>query len=221
VDGRGVLEDFEVEADAEPARDGKVTLRVVRAPARPVAVHVRKPARTAELRSILGSSREEWLALERIWKAGESVEIDYVFETELVQVGGDKMVKRGPWTLGISEGGDPAYFNEGHQSHGVDFASLAPGDRPSRVAAEFHAQGFDGQPGAVTFRPLAERWESAAHGLRWTARFEQAPSPVAAKRILAIRALYENRIALAAGFGVGVLFAAFSFWLWRRRARTG
>ena len=220
VDGRGALEDFEVQADAEPARDGKVTLRVVRAPARPIAVHVRRPARTAELRSELGSSREEWLALERKWKAGESVEIDYVFETELVQVDGAKVVKRGPWTLGISEGGDPAYFNEGYQSHHVDFASLSAGDRPSRVAAEFHARGFDGQAAAVTFRPLAERWESAGHGLRWTARFEQAPSPAEAKSIRVVRALYENREALAAGFGVGVLFSALSFWLWRRR-RTG
>jgi DUF1680 family protein len=220
VDGRGVLGDLEVEADANLAREGRVTLHVLRAPASPVVLRIRKPARTVALRSPFGASSDPWLALDRIWKAGERIDVDYELETKVESYEGAKIVRRGPWTLGISEGGDMAYFNEGSRDFRVDWQSLAPGDRPSRVAAEFHSSLFGDQPAAVTFRPIDERWESAGHSLRWTTRFNAPQSQHSEPaRLKVSRTLYENRIALASGLAAGALFSGIIALLWRRRAR--
>lgn len=218
VDGRGAVGDFELEADADLATSGKISLRVLHAPATPVTLHVRKPARTSELRSGLGASRDAWLTLERIWEPGETVDIEYRFETVVDEADGTKILKRGPWILGLSEGDDPAYFNEGWRRHRIDWDSLESGDRPSRVTAKFSAPSFAGQTNPVTFRPLSERWETPESAMRWAARFEPEQVAAESRAMHALQLAYERRMPLAAGFALGALLVGAIAWLWRARA---
>ena len=171
VDGRGMLGDLEMEADSEIARDGRVTLRVLRAPADPIKLSIRKPARTLELRSELGSSTEDRLVIERAWQPGDELVIEYVFETAIENDDPATLVRRGPWTLGASEGSDPALFGEAARGAPIDWKALAPADLPSRLTASFQPEAYGGESGAFTLRPIAERWESGAHALRWRTRF--------------------------------------------------
>jgi DUF1680 family protein len=217
VDGRGESAGFVLEADAELEMQGRVRLQVVEAPNHPVALHIRKPSRTAELRSPHGASRDASLVIERIWTSGESLDVDYVFETEVADVDGAKMVRRGPWTLAVSEGADPAYFNEGAQTHRIAWETLAEGDRPSRVEARFHGRGLGEQPSAVMFRPLSERWESGEHAQHWTVKFELDVASPESRTLLKI---YESRKPAAIGFAAGALCAGLILWRWRRRASS-
>lgn len=217
VDGAGSLGELEIEADAELARDGRVTFHVRRAPAHEVKFRVRAPARTVEMRSPFGEARAHWLDIERVWERGESFSIEYGLEVDFTEMDGAMRFRAGPYTLGVSEGSDPAFFNEGFERRVLESAVTAPGDRPSRVTAPFTPPRFGGQQAAIVLRPIAERWESPGHGLRWAVRFGAAPERASALERKA-RAAYERRKPLALGFAVGALFAGAV--LWRLRSRT-
>ena len=215
VDGRGESAGLVVEADAELEMQGRVRLTVVEAPDQPVALHIRKPSRTAEVHSPYGTSRDALLTIERIWTRGETFDLEYRFDTEVADVDGAKVVKRGPWTLAVSEGADPAYFNEGAQTHRIAWETLAEGDRPSRVRARFDGRGLGEETSPVTFRPLSERWESGEHAQHWTAKFERR---VSATESRTLEKLYEGRKPAAIGFALGALCAGLILWRWRLRA---
>ncbi|MEZ5363963.1 MAG: glycoside hydrolase family 127 protein [Bryobacterales bacterium] len=211
VDGRGEAHGLVVEADAEPARDGRVRFRILEAPPEAIALRIRKPTRTAELSSTFGSTREPWLTIEREWQSGESFDVEYAFGIETTDGDGVTLVRRGPWTLGASEGADPALFNEAAAKQRFNWQALAPADSPSHATGDFDADSFGGQTARTTLRPIAERWESGEHGLRWTTRFgapgKDEPQSKAAR--------YAKPA--AAGFAVGVLLMA--LWMWRLRRR--
>lgn len=215
VDGRGSLGELEIEADAELAREGRVTLRVIQAPSEPVAVKIRKPARTAELRSQSGSTGEDWLVLERVWNAGEELTVEYVFETSVDERGGVRLVRRGPWTLGVSEGTDGALFGEGARGAEIDWEDLTAADRPSRLSTRFQPEAYGGESGAITLRPIAERWESGANALRWRTRFgANARGETKADPLGWFR---RNARALAIGLAAGLLLGGAMSWRLRRR----
>ena len=218
VDGRGEAAGLVVEADAELALQGRVTMRVLEAPAQPVTLRLRTPARTSALRSPFGASRGAPLEIERIWRAGESFDIEYEMETAMEKDGSATIFRRGPAILGISEGGDPAAFNEAFELTLPEHAVLEPGDRPSREALQFRQQSFGGQDALITLRPISERWESPGHGMRWKVRFE--PPPQGASMAARAARIAVKLRPVAAGFAAGILFAAVIGWLWLRRGAS-
>ena len=128
----------------------------------------------------------------------------------------DRVAKVGPWTLGISEGADPAFFNE--EFEWPETVMSRPGDRPSRVRLDLEQSAHARQQAQVTLRPIAERWESPANAMRWQVKLRSdRQTETALQRNLDF--VNNNAKPLATGFALGALLAAATMWRLIRRRR--
>ncbi|MEZ5391494.1 MAG: hypothetical protein R2724_01155 [Bryobacterales bacterium] len=121
------------------------------------------------------------------------------------------LVRRGPWTLGASEGADPALFNEAAAKQRFNWQALAPADSPSHATVDFDADSSAAKPHERLCGPSRSAGNPAStacagrHGSE--RREKDEPQSKAAR--------YAKPA--AAGFAVGVLLMA--LWMWRLRRR--
>ncbi len=216
VDATASFQGLEIEADAELASEGRVTFRVIQAPAEAVRLRVRSPARATRMRSPSGAADDVWHDFERVWTPGEAWTVHFALESATPEERGARVAGSGPFILGVSEGGAPAVFDTGFDTTWPDPIVTSPGDRPSRLRTSFEQADYGGEAAEVELRPIAERWESAAHALRWMVRVGAQRGT--GKRSIASWAA-DYREPLAIGFAAGLLLAALTAWLLRRRAR--
>jgi rhamnogalacturonyl hydrolase YesR len=235
VDGEGRLDDLELRADSLLETEGRVVISVEAAGEDPRRAAFRVPRWATAVRlTINGEVRQEpprdgYLVVERRWRPGEIVELEYHFETRIVShkdQPGRAAFFLGPWLLGISEETDPAFFDEGY---GRNRVLLDQAGRPLPVARRnpemlrapaawrevpWQAAAFPEQTQALTLRPVSEA--TAGHsGLRWefwlNTTGEGAPSGGEEKP--RARSVVGG---IAAVLAVGLTAAV---WLWMSRRR--
>jgi len=166
--------------------NGTVRITITAAGTGMDSLFIRKPkwVETVELRTS-GTAREYpagegYVGLDRIWVAGDTVEVKYGMGLRSEATGEERVAYfYGPWLLGASAADNPAYFNEltaGNQlERGKEQA--AAGAQPRRtflvpVAATEVAclpAEYPDQPGRVVLRAIAEQTGHETTG--WELRF--------------------------------------------------
>jgi DUF1680 family protein len=188
IDGR--IETAEISATADStsfAQNGTVRIRITKGSKEPVRLAVRKPAWAESVQlhlqgsSSTSSSEPGYVSAERIWTAGEFVEVKYEMKLRAEQSGNDRQVFwYGPWLLGASAEDNPAYFNElttenkligapsSTQHTGTPGASAF--SIPVAAANVDYAQAeYPDQPARVTLRAIGE--QSGQPTTSWELRF--------------------------------------------------
>ena len=151
------------------------------------SLFVRKPkwAESVEIRTS-GSAREYpagdgYVGLERVWAAGDMVEVKYAMGLRSEAAGQDREAYfYGPWLLGASAADNPAYFNEltveNRLERGRETA-ISSGTQPKRLflvpiaatqVASIPAE-YPDQPGRIVLRAIAEQTGLETTG--WELRF--------------------------------------------------
>ena len=174
-------------AESTLGANGNVTLRITRAGTSPAMLAIRQPQWAPSLAVRLNAApanlagSEGYLRIERIWKAGDVVELHYDMRLRSEPAGEDRLSYwHGPWLLGASPADNPYYFNEITPANQLAAASAQPlaAKAPlSRrflvpVAATEFACAFaeyPDQPGSVILRPIAE--QTGLPATEWELRF--------------------------------------------------
>jgi DUF1680 family protein len=185
----GHIETVAISAKAEStlSQNGTVRILITSATKQKMRLAVRKPiwAESVQLRLQEPASQSPLdtgdVGVERIWSAGDLVEVQYEMKLRAEHSGGDRRnFWYGPWLLGASAADNPAYFNEltiqnrflgapkviatGVKTAGGAFSV------PLAVAMVSYAQAeYPDQPGQVTLRAIAE--QTAQPTTSWELRF--------------------------------------------------
>jgi hypothetical protein len=120
-----------------------------------------------------------YVGAEKIWTAGEVIEVKYEMKVRVEQSGEDRETFwYGPWLLGASAADNPAYFNElttENRLVGAPSAGRGGGVRggfsvPVAATEMDYAQAeYPDQPGRATLRPIAE--QTGQPTTSWELRF--------------------------------------------------
>jgi DUF1680 family protein len=157
ADGKGKAGGLTVRAESSLERDGSVKLTVTATDGKPHTIAVRKPEWAGAV------SATEWT---RVWKAGETVTVQYEMATRAVRQtkGRPKAALRyGPWLLGVDLETSPRYFDEPSQQNRVavpagERITLEPAEdgRFSHFRVKYLPGGYPMQPQYAVVRPIAE-----------------------------------------------------------------
>jgi len=135
--------------------------------------------------SAAGRVEGEWLRLDRVWKAGERVELRYRMKTRSEAFERQAMTLwHGPWLLGVDRAASPAFFHEPHLANRV----LLPANvtvLPTGTLTEntftvpvahfeigYEPGGYKVQPQKALLRPVAEQTGLAP--VAWQFVFQRA-----------------------------------------------
>jgi hypothetical protein len=244
VDGSGESGALRVEARSSLEWDRRVQLAVVRGGG-VSTLAVRVPAWAKTLHVLLDGAEiparaaEGYLRIERPWKPGEIVTLEYDLVTRVETDGrrkGYAAVFHGPWLLGISEDASPAFFDEPHSGNRVMLpepgpageihleaspadASSSSGERSAlTVPAGYLAlgwvpAGYTRQPQTTVLRPVAER--TIAGTGQWQFWFRVAGGGGDETRATEDRSAATPWLASLSVAGFVAVFAA--LYLWRRK----
>ena len=128
VDGLGEAAGLAIRADSSLGRDASVTLTVDKAATSSRTLLIRVPEWASDVSvfqagpKLRAIRREDYLAITRIWKRGETLTLRYALRTRAVS---DKkhpdMVSlfHGPWLLAVDAAASPNYFDEPFTSNRV------------------------------------------------------------------------------------------------------
>jgi len=246
VDGEGRGGGLAIRARSSLETSASVRLEVLEGARVPLAL--RAPEWAAELRvrlggrALQGEAADGFLRLERDWRAGDVLTIEYPMRTRSEadpRRPGRFAVFHGPWLLGVSERRSPFFFDEIPDQNKVllaeggappPFRSAAGTGAPGPFAVpaarrkiEWIPSGYPVQPQTAALRPLAERTAELTDA-RWAFWFQRAGEDRAWRETYA-------KVSLAAetwlpsflwGLLAGALLAAAPLAaaaLWRRRER--
>ncbi len=174
-------------AETGLARDGAVRIRITGAGAGPATLRVRKPAWAERVDlHVKGSAQlpkleDGYLGVERVWAAGDVVEVKYAMSLRPQPVGEERVAYfYGPWLLGAQWSDNPVYFNELTTDNRLERgqeASLGGTPQPGRpftvpIAATvvpFLPAEYPNQPQKVVLRAIAE--QTGISTTAWELRF--------------------------------------------------
>jgi DUF1680 family protein len=177
---------FTARADSSLASERAVTITIQGAPAEVVPLRIRRPqwadgvAIEVNGRTLSNPVRDGYVTLDRAWKAGDSIRIEYAMALRKEDAGVNlTSYWYGPWLLGASSTENPGYFNELHAENKIVPGAVKPTatarDRRFEVPVAVTGFGyvpaeFPEQPGVVTLRALAEQtgFDTAAWEVRFT-----------------------------------------------------
>jgi DUF1680 family protein len=187
MEGRIETDGLSVVAASSLGGGGKVRIAVTAAGHGSESIFIRKPQwATATEIHVSGEAREYaagdgYVGLERIWAAGDTIEVKYAMGLRQVDCGGERAAYfYGPWLLGASAADNPAYFNELTADNRLERgkeSALAEGRQPKRpftapIAATVVPcipAEYPDQPGSVVLRAIAEQTGMPTTG--WELRF--------------------------------------------------
>lgn len=185
----GRIETPAISANVESvlAQNGTMRLRITRATKQKVRLAIRKPAwaESVHLRlpspASLSSLDSGYVGTERVWSAGDLVEVQYEMKLRAEQSGGDRRAFwYGPWLLGASAADNPAYFNELTTQNRLLSAPQVIATGAETAAGAFsvpvaaanvrYAQAeYPDQPGRLVLRAIAE--QAGQPTTSWELRF--------------------------------------------------
>ncbi|MGD0580318.1 MAG: beta-L-arabinofuranosidase domain-containing protein [Bryobacteraceae bacterium] len=180
VEGRGKAGRFAVEAESSLQARSAIRIRVTEADARQHSLSVRVPEWASSLAiSVNGvndrsSATASYRKLRRVWKSGDTVDLQYQMRTRGVPVPktGRWAIFHGPWLLGADETVSPFFWDEPDANNRLRLAIAAdstvqlepasiPGGRFAVPAARFRVsylpEGYPMLPQKVVLRPIAEQ----------------------------------------------------------------
>ncbi len=181
VDGRGGAGGLTVRAESSLERNATVLLQVEKADGQSHALRIRVPewAESVEL-SRDGKAMETqaaggYVAMTRVWQAGEKVTARYAMRTRVVRRGGEARqaaVFYGPWLLAVDESASPHFFDEPSSENQVELAEHNGQVKLEAAAASkdagqfavpvahfvlhYRPGGYPMQPQVALLRPVAE-----------------------------------------------------------------
>ena len=188
IDGR--IETAEISATANStsfAQNGTVRIQISHTGKQPSILAVRKPAwaDSVHLRfqrsASVSSGDSGYVTAERVWTAGEFVEVKYEMKLRAERSDNDRTVYwYGPWLLGASAADNPAYFNElttdnrlfGSPRSAPESYQRGAGAFSVPIAAneiEFAQAEYPDQPGRVALHAIAE--QTGQPTTSWELRF--------------------------------------------------
>jgi len=161
-------------AESSLADDGKVKITVTSAGAGRDSIFIRKPQWAATEIHTTGEARQYpagdgYVGLERIWAAGDVIELKYSMSLRQQESGDDRVAYfYGPWLLGADAADNPAYFDELTADNRLERGKekpLAATSQPRRpflvpiaaTAVPCVPAEYPDQPGSVVLRAVAEQ----------------------------------------------------------------
>jgi DUF1680 family protein len=185
----GTIETAAISAIAESslAQNGTVHLKITKASNEKIRLAVRKPAWAESLQlqfkesGSTSSSDPGYVSAEKVWTAGELVEVKYQMKLRSERSGNDREVFwYGPWLLGASAADNPAYFNE-LTTENRFLGDVKPAELGQRQGArvfsipfaaaqtDYLPAEYEDQPARVTLRAIAE--QTGQPTTSWELRF--------------------------------------------------
>jgi DUF1680 family protein len=187
VDSRIETATLSAVSESSLAEDGTIRITITSADNSPASLHIRKPEWTSGVDIRLkGAAREfpsaeGYLRIERIWAAGDVIEVKYAMQLRSASSGDNRVAYTfGPWLLGAPASDNSAYFNELTVKN-----KLIPGSEQGLPAAKQPARPFTvpiaateigyipaeypDQPGKVKLRAVSE--QSGQATTAWELRF--------------------------------------------------
>jgi len=198
LEGRGVLGDFEVNAESLLEDSAIVRLTVTKAGAIATPLLIREPswAYGVEISSnglrLATLNRDGYHRLSQRWKPGDQVLLKYILKshskTDLES--GRVSLWHGPWLLGATEAASRFFFDEPHHANLLDLKLLPGGEldlepdptpdanpfrvRQARFRVAYAPGGYGFVPSSVTLRPVAEQTGFASSAWEYWFRLKGA-----------------------------------------------
>jgi DUF1680 family protein len=188
VDSRIETANLSAVSESSLAEDGTIRITITAAGNSPASLHIRKPewASGVDIR-LKGAAREfpsaeGYAGIERIWAAGDVIEVRYAMQLRSASSGDNRVAYTfGPWLLGAAASDNSAYFNEltvknkliPGREHGLPAAKQSARPFAVPIAATeigFIPAEYPDQPGPVTLRAVGE--QSGLATTTWELRFQ-------------------------------------------------
>jgi DUF1680 family protein len=186
-DGRIETPTLSAVAESTLAENGSVKITITAAGDAPATLHIRKPdwAERVDVQlkgpRLVAPAENGYVGIERVWTAGDVVEVKYAMKLRSEQTGKERVVYFfGPWLLGAPASDNFAYFNELTPDNKIAVSSareLSASEQPARpfgvpiAARAFRCTPaeFANQPGTVVLRAIAE--QAGQPTTSWELRF--------------------------------------------------
>jgi DUF1680 family protein len=176
LDGRIETDSLAAVAESSLAEDETVRIRITESGSQPATLNIRKPEwadriEIANSGARKSESREgvQYLSLDRIWKTGDVVHVQYAMQLKSTPSGESRVAYwYGPWLLGVAASDNPHYFNEltaenkllsdGEPASGSHEQQAGLFSVPAAATTFRYAQAeYPDQPATVTLRAIAEQ----------------------------------------------------------------
>ena len=187
IDARLEMAAVSATAESSLAQDGTVRIKITKAGTEPGSLRIRKPEWSEGLTIRLNGSPANfpveagYAGTERIWSAGEELEVKYAMKLSSVPAGENRVAYSfGPWLLGAPASENLAYFNEmttenklvrgKEQARPTSAHSSGPFSVPiAATSCRYIAAEFPDQAATVELRAIAE--QTGQPTTSWELRF--------------------------------------------------